>query len=101
MTKTKICTQCGQEKPIEDFSKSYKNLCKACVAENERLKRQSKILLPEIPSVSYIPSPRLYVATAAMQGILASGKTGGWESVAKRAVFYADELIEELKKEKK
>lgn len=100
MTETKICAQCKQEKPIEDFSKSYKNLCKACVAENERLKRSAKILLPEIPPVSYVPNTRLYVATAAMQGILASGRVAGREAVM-IALSYADALIEELKKEKK
>lgn len=39
MSETKLCAQCGQEKPIDDFSKSYKNLCEACVAENEKMKR--------------------------------------------------------------
>lgn len=35
----KICEVCGQEKPAEAFSKSYKNRCRQCVAELARYKR--------------------------------------------------------------
>ena len=38
----KICEVCGQEKPAEAFSKSYKNRCRDCVAEQARQKRQNK-----------------------------------------------------------
>lgn len=33
---TKKCAICGEIKPIEEFSKSYPNRCKKCVAEHTR-----------------------------------------------------------------
>lgn len=36
----KTCEQCGQSKHISEFSKSYKKLCKACVAENTKEARK-------------------------------------------------------------
>lgn len=36
----KKCTECGQEKHISEFSKSYTNRCKACVAEHTRQVRE-------------------------------------------------------------
>lgn len=40
-SKTKKCEVCGARKPIADFSKSYKKRCKACVAAEERMRRES------------------------------------------------------------
>lgn len=39
--KTKKCEVCGEIKPLEDFSKSYRNRCKPCVAE---MRRKSRIV---------------------------------------------------------
>lgn len=108
---TKICAQCGHEKPIEDFSKSYKNLCKACVAENERKKRlETKEIFSsarglnaaEIAQPQFIPYPRFQAAMAAMQGILASGlyQTNSADFIAQKSVAYADALLNELNKSK-
>lgn len=36
----KKCTECGQEKHISEFSKSYPNRCKVCVAEHTRQVRE-------------------------------------------------------------
>lgn len=36
----KKCDICGQYKPLGNFSKSYKNRCKACVAEAARNERK-------------------------------------------------------------
>lgn len=33
---TKTCEICGQDKPQSEFSKSYRNRCRACVAEQTR-----------------------------------------------------------------
>ena len=44
---------------------------------------------------------RFDAAVAAMQGLLASGNTGGFENTAHRSVSYADALIAELQKPKK
>ncbi len=38
-SKTKKCEICGEIKPIADFSKSYRNRCKQCVAEMSRKSR--------------------------------------------------------------
>lgn len=38
----KTCEICKASKPLSDFSKSYKNRCKACVAELAREKRARK-----------------------------------------------------------
>lgn len=40
--KTKKCEVCGEIKPIQDFSKAYKNRCKACVAAEARMHRASQ-----------------------------------------------------------
>ena len=107
---TKKCAQCGQEKPIEDFSKSYKNFCKACVAENVKEKRKS-IFASVRPqntqtfhgesATQFIPHPRMTIATAVLQGLLASGcdKTNSVGFIAQRAVAYADALLNELSRE--
>lgn len=36
----KVCEICGKEKPLSEFSKSYKNRCKECVAEMTRENRR-------------------------------------------------------------
>lgn len=38
---TKKCEICGRELPISDFSKSYRNRCKVCVAEQVREQRKN------------------------------------------------------------
>lgn len=78
MNETKRCTQCGQDKPLADFSKSYKNLCKGCVAYNERLRRSGSLYARasafdthrvEINApVTFTTSLRFTAAVAAMQG---------------------------------
>ena len=42
MEQSKRCEVCGQLKPVEDFSKSYKNRCKECVASMARIYVLSK-----------------------------------------------------------
>lgn len=44
MKTTKLCEICGEEKPLSEFSKSYRNRCRACVAEQTRDKRQTKAI---------------------------------------------------------
>lgn len=36
----KVCTECGQEKHVSEFSKSYPHRCKPCVAEHTRIVRE-------------------------------------------------------------
>lgn len=40
----KKCTECGQTKHISEFSKSYPNRCKTCVAEHTRQMRAAEKL---------------------------------------------------------
>lgn len=102
MSETKQCAQCGQTKPIEDFSKSYKNLCKACVAENARIQRhKEKIAESQARGANEaMYGHRLTVATAALQGMLASGKysTNSPKFLAEKSVEYADALLTEIYK---
>lgn len=114
MSEAKKCAQCAQEKPIEDFSKSYKGLCKSCVAERERLKRKINmaygvsedlptayigrgISIPIPEDATFIPPMRFQASVAAMQGLLASGIKRG---VIARSIELADALINELNKKK-
>lgn len=119
----KRCEICGQEKPQHEFSKAYKHRCKACVAEaaREERKRYKKLeeecmqaLHPahEFSQTTYTPNPRYVIATAAMQGILASEKVmsfciaskpeGGtiYETVAIASVAFADALMNKLESKK-
>lgn len=76
----KKCEICGEMKPQEDFSKSYKHRCKECVAQQTRENRQlekkhigsthkSQELGVDVVGKR---SERLMVATAAMQGVLSN-----------------------------
>lgn len=44
----KKCEVCGQTKHISEFSKSYRNRCKACVAEHTREVRAAEKLTAQI-----------------------------------------------------
>lgn len=78
----KKCEICGQFKPLGDFSKSYKNRCKPCVAEAARNERQR---FKELENAcvealngggAHIAvsdnNTLLYMATAFMQGMLSN-----------------------------
>lgn len=42
MKDTKKCEVCGKELPLSDFSKSYKNRCRKCVADMVQSERSEK-----------------------------------------------------------
>ena len=44
----KQCTECGQTKHISEFSKSYTNRCKVCVAEHTRKVRAAQKLTARV-----------------------------------------------------
>lgn len=107
----KVCEICGKEKPLSEFSKSYKNRCKECVAEmtreNRRLEKEIKENLKirqesedeKVNDNIDWEQVRIQAAIAAMQGILANEKRDGTiEDIAFASVRYTDALIEELKK---
>ena len=121
----KKCEICGQMKPQNEFSKSYKRRCKACVAEaarNDRkrfkeLEREATEALinrnPITPVMeaptTYLPNPRYIIATHALQGVLASDvimshlfakPAGGlYERIAAETIHITDALMEKLKTE--
>lgn len=81
---TRTCEICGKPTAEADFSKSYKNRCKACVAEQTRERRAEQKENPndtgDIPRSQWAwPTPvpvkesRLFELTkAALQGLLAN-----------------------------
>lgn len=111
-TYAKRCEICGEIKPIEAFSKSYKNRCKDCVAEQARENRRAEKEFNEIRKVRQSlgwdkndidwEQVRIQAAIAAMQGMYSNKEFDSlsFERVAQKAVKQADALIEELKKNK-
>lgn len=84
MGQSKRCEVCGKLKPVEDFSKSYKNRCKECVASMARIKRDScsEKKAEEYRKIMETPDPladnllidieqrRYELSMAAMQGVI-------------------------------
>lgn len=99
---TKRCETCGKILPVSDFSKSYKNRCKQCVAEITKEKRNSNTTLSH-KRIDW-EQRRYEIAKAAMVGRLASPIVEGidpnpsMQDVCIWSVKFADALIEELKK---
>lgn len=119
------CEICGEMKPQNEFSKSYKHRCKACVAEaarneRQRYKNQEREIRealskePIVPGIeeptTYLPNPRYVIATHAMQGILAGDKFLGFvinsmegdlaKNIVHLSVKFADELMKKLEEKK-
>lgn len=96
--KTKKCEICGQELPISEFSKSYRNRCKSCVAEQVREQRKNGKLVTS--SVDW-ESRRYEIAKAMLPSCVcefSSMDNFRLEKGAEYAVQCADALIAELQK---
>lgn len=50
----KQCSECGQTKHISEFSKSYPNRCKACVAEHTRQVRAAEKLKAKVKATGEV-----------------------------------------------
>lgn len=50
----KQCKECGQTKHISEFSKSYPNRCKACVAEHTRQVRAAEKLKAKVKATGEV-----------------------------------------------
>lgn len=110
----KRCEICGEIKPIEAFSKSYKNRCKDCVAEQARENRRAEKEFNEIRKVRQSlgwdkndidwEQVRIQAAIAAMQGVLSNPAfcniSTNKDFPTTVAIYSADKLVEKLKKEK-
>lgn len=91
MSNTKICSQCGCEKPVEEFSKAYKNICKECRNENARSIRGKRIYIQEIDwETRRYEIAKEYLVRNAME-------SASPEEAAKMAVNAADYLINRLR----
>ena len=97
----KHCEICGRDLPESEFSKSYKNRCKKCVAEQTRNNRH---LSKNQPKVIDWEERRYELAKAAMCGILGNSRfdklseSGLFKgNVAGNAISYADEMIRQLR----
>lgn len=112
----KKCEICGKIKPQEDFSKSYRNRCKECVAQQTREIRQSakqhfadsphqkhESIFKDVVVAESKRSERLWVAAYALQGMLSNRKLDGIligaANLASDAVRFADAIIAEIDKE--
>lgn len=116
----KICEQCGQSKHISEFSKSYKKLCKSCVAENTKESRkrtqntqnrskntENRTEIPENRTENGIDweQRRYEFAEIVMKRLIENLEINLPNKhalvVAETAVRYADAFIEELQKPKR
>lgn len=104
----KTCNVCGGKKHISEFSKSYPNRCKACVAEHTRQVRErakqernstgntdNRINVQE--TIDW-EQRRYEIAKEVFLYRLKSSPLTNYKDDAKDAVIWADTLISELKK---
>jgi len=105
--KEKKCEVCGVVKPLSQFSKSYRNRCKQCVAEAARSNRANtkpffkltaQQQAEELRNGHYIPNPRYELTKIALQGIMAHAEINGMDTrqIAEMAVDIADETLRTL-----
>lgn len=98
---TKTCEMCGKEKPISEFSKSYRNRCRECVADMTKQKRQSdriiKLTMSSIPETRYYPNAQLLLVQTAIAELIR--KTDGrimmyeCEEIGQKAVIIANAAL--------
>lgn len=126
MKKTKKCEVCGKELPLSDFSKSYKNRCRKCVADMVRSERKEKnkrkdedVIQPPLRFEMEIRDmsedfevlrsvtgetkvidweQRRFDVAKELMKVFATNSHASIETLAKWSVGGADALIEELKK---
>lgn len=109
---TKTCKLCGRTLPLSDFSKSYKGLCKECVAKltRERRKSMNQAISDNAQHIDW-EQRRYEIAKDMLCAIYMDDGNESrcanhnmdfeyqcLESSAHTAVRYADALINELKK---
>lgn len=96
----KYCEVCGEEKTLAEFSKSYKNRCKKCVAEETRLKRHGIYNKPILVVQNINWEQRRYEIAKDIVANSFSTPMGNVSMVSyiHDCIQVADLLIEELKK---
>lgn len=98
----KCCDFCGQPKPLSEFSKSYKNRCKECVATLTRAKRAGQHSNGKSAEFLIVDDPidwkqRKYEIAKGLMPEMARQHPGDYRRAAKDAVLYAEILIDALK----
>lgn len=102
MEKTKKCEICGAVKPVSDFSKSYRNRCKSCVAT---MTRENRIYVKNVgmtgtiaphPDVQYIPSARFTLIQSAMVALIDIKGVNRPGLIAQEAVEIADAVLSQM-----
>lgn len=96
------CEICKASKPLSDFSKSYKNRCKACVAELVREKRTRKNLgAMDAAILTAEASASLIVAMGMMVGDLSRIQQGSYPCYTSGDYQYiADEISKKINQHK-
>ena len=89
MEKLKRCELCGEMKPLNDFSKSYKNRCKKCVSYMEKTKRNIHKEAKDYIALMTAPDP-------ISESLLIDWEQRRYET-AKVCVEFTDTLLNELK----
>lgn len=97
----KECEMCGEMKPLPQFSKSYKNRCKQCVADAARQRRadaKEQWQDDAVKREEEKAAKRYELTKIALQGIMAHADIEGMETrqVAEMAVDIADETLRAL-----
>lgn len=116
----KRCEVCGGVKPEEEFSKSYKNRCKTCVSSMTKFKRNIDKNAERMKTIYETPNAeidaeiekllnpidwekrRYELAKEAITGIISNRTFPGESTIiydCKKALEYANEMIEQLKKQ--
>lgn len=94
--KMKVCESCGVEKSASEFSKSYKNRCKECVAEQTRAKRAA--VRNDARQTPDFWNNLLYqYAGMALSAFLTLTPTLSPKEAASTARAYAAELVEQMR----
>lgn len=102
MDEKRVCKLCGEEKSAASFGLWDSEVCLRCKTALKRgwyvAKDDHTISATGYNAdVQFIPSPRMTIATAAMQGLLSEGwGSNSAEFVAQKAVDFADALLNKL-----
>jgi hypothetical protein len=107
MKTTKQCELCGETKPLSDFSKSYRNRCRTCVAEQTRTKRlltgtASKVITADSSQTDIVDTAEFRLVEVALPALIncIDGDFLGREcdEIAEKAVRIARAALSQMRK---
>lgn len=107
MDEKRVCKVCKEEKSVASFGLGEADVCLRCKtalrARGWYVSKDDNTISAKgyNADVQFIPSPRMTIATAAMQGLLSEGwGSNSAEFVAQKAVDFADALLNKLSEPK-